>query len=200
MTLAAHEFIRRFLLHVLPQGFHRIRHYGLFANAARVENLDRARRLLRVPTPQREPDDVNADEPPMLSYPRPSCGGRMIVIETFRARLHTMAPYAAGPATEQGRQARLKATPNRRFTRQDPPAPLQSRRDPTPPVSQPARSSRSSRPRNARTPPCHRQIPIDRAGRTAAPNPPRLPPLRLVRRRPTESAAHAQPRQASENP
>ncbi len=83
MALPIPEFIRRFLIHVLPQGFHRIRHYGLFANAARAENLDRARRLLCIPTPQREPDDVNADEPPMLSYPCPSCGGRMIIIETF---------------------------------------------------------------------------------------------------------------------
>ena len=60
MTLAAHEFIRRFLLHVLPQGFHRIRHYGLFANGGRAENLDRARRLLCVPTPQREPKAIVA--------------------------------------------------------------------------------------------------------------------------------------------
>jgi hypothetical protein len=81
MTLAAHEFIRRFLIHVLPQGFHRIRHYGLFANGRRAENLDRARELLRVPTTQSQTDD--ADEPPMLSYPCPSCGGRMIIIETF---------------------------------------------------------------------------------------------------------------------
>ncbi len=92
MTLAAHEFIRRFLLHVLPQGFHRIRHYGLFANGGRAENLDRARRLLRVPTPRREPDDVNADEPPMLSYPCPSCGGPMIVIETFEPGHAPRAP------------------------------------------------------------------------------------------------------------
>ncbi len=83
MTLGVHEFIRRFLIHVLPQGFHRIRYYGLFANGGRAENLDRTRELLCVPTPQREPDNVNADEPPMLSYPCPSCGGPMIIIETF---------------------------------------------------------------------------------------------------------------------
>ena len=46
MTLAAHEFIRRFLLHVLPSGFHRIRHYGLFAGAVRADNIERARHLL----------------------------------------------------------------------------------------------------------------------------------------------------------
>jgi hypothetical protein len=52
MTLAADEFIRRFLLHVLPAGFHRIRHYGLFANGGRAENLARARQLLGQPHPQ----------------------------------------------------------------------------------------------------------------------------------------------------
>ncbi len=51
MTLAAHEFIRRFLSHVLPSGFHRIRHYGLFANGGRADNLARARRLLAMPAP-----------------------------------------------------------------------------------------------------------------------------------------------------
>jgi hypothetical protein len=90
MTLAAHEFIRRFLIHTLPQGFHRIRHYGLFANGGRAENLDRARQLLCVPTPQSEPDD--ADEPPMLSYPCPSCGGPMIIIETFEPGHAPRAP------------------------------------------------------------------------------------------------------------
>ncbi len=94
MALPIPEFIRRFLIHVLPLGFHRIRHYGLFANAARAENLDRARRLLCVPTPQREPDDVNADEPPMPSYPCPSCGGRMIIIETFE---RGSTPWAHAP-------------------------------------------------------------------------------------------------------
>ena len=49
MTLPVAEFMRRFLLHVLPHGFHRIRHYGLLANAARVENLARARELLAAP-------------------------------------------------------------------------------------------------------------------------------------------------------
>ena len=48
MTLASDEFIRRFLIHVLPSGFHRIRHYGLFANGGRAENLARARQLLGV--------------------------------------------------------------------------------------------------------------------------------------------------------
>ena len=95
MALPIPEFIRRFLIHVLPQGFHRIRHYGLFANGARAENLARTRQLLCVPTPQREPDPVaDADEPPMLSYPCPSCGGRMIVIETFEPGY---TPWRHGP-------------------------------------------------------------------------------------------------------
>jgi putative transposase/transposase-like zinc-binding protein len=81
MTLASDEFIRRFLIHVLPSGFHRIRHYGIFANGGRTENLARARQLLGVSPTQSEPSDT--DEPPMHSLPCPCCGGRMIVIETF---------------------------------------------------------------------------------------------------------------------
>ena len=53
MTLATAEFIRRFLIHVLPRGFHRIRHYGLFANGSRADNIARARDLLAVSKPQR---------------------------------------------------------------------------------------------------------------------------------------------------
>ncbi|MBO0743092.1 MAG: IS91 family transposase [Hyphomicrobiaceae bacterium] len=80
MTLEAAEFIRRFLIHVLPDGFHRIRHYGLFANGARAENIARARELLSVPARQNQPADAGD---PNLSYPCPCCGGRMIIIETF---------------------------------------------------------------------------------------------------------------------
>jgi Putative transposase len=85
MTLASDEFIRRFLIHVLSSGFHRIRHYGLFANGGRAENLARARDLLAVPAPQGEPDDADAsaDEPPTSLLPCPCCGGRMIIIEIF---------------------------------------------------------------------------------------------------------------------
>ena len=60
MTLSADEFIRRFLLHVLPAGFHRIRHYGLFANGGRAENLARARQLLGQPPPQDQVEPVTA--------------------------------------------------------------------------------------------------------------------------------------------
>jgi Putative transposase/Transposase zinc-binding domain len=83
MTVASDEFIRRFLIHVLPSGFHRIRHYGLFANGGRAENLARARDLLGVSPTQSERSDSDADEPPMHSLPCPCCGGRMIIIETF---------------------------------------------------------------------------------------------------------------------
>ena len=98
MTLAHGEFIRRFLIHVLPGGFHRIRHYGLFANGGRAENLARARQLLAVQPKQNEPSDAdaNADEPPMPSPPCPCCGGRMIIIETFE-RGSTPRTRPSGP-------------------------------------------------------------------------------------------------------
>jgi hypothetical protein len=86
MTLPTHEFIRRFLMHVLPKGFHRIRHYGLLASANRVANIARARELLSVPPRPKQPDTSEAaalDEPRMLPRPCPCCGGRMIIIETF---------------------------------------------------------------------------------------------------------------------
>jgi hypothetical protein len=84
MTLATNEFIRRFLIHVLPSGFHRIRHYGLFASSKRGENIARARQLLAVQKPQSEnADAADGDAPPTLAHPCPCCGGRMIVIETF---------------------------------------------------------------------------------------------------------------------
>src|SRR5882724_12181003 len=81
MTLSPDEFIRRFLLHVLPKGFHRIRHYGLLASAGRKANVALARQLLAVPAP------AEAEEPAPPPEPRPPCpccGGRMVVIEIFR--------------------------------------------------------------------------------------------------------------------
>ena len=86
MTLDAAEFIRRFLIHVLPKGFHRIRHYGLFANGSRAEGLARARELLAVSARRTETDapaQGNDQEPNVLALPCPCCGGRMIIIETF---------------------------------------------------------------------------------------------------------------------
>jgi Putative transposase/Transposase zinc-binding domain len=86
MTLSADEFIRRFLIHVLPSAFHRIRHYGLFANGGRADNIRRARQLLLVPQPQSQSsaeDPANDNDPRSLPNPCPCCGGRMIVIEIF---------------------------------------------------------------------------------------------------------------------
>jgi len=84
MRLHPHEFIRRFLMHVLPKGFHRIRHYGLFANANRAENIATARALLDVAPPAADPQpDITADTPHVLACPCPRCGARMIVIEVF---------------------------------------------------------------------------------------------------------------------
>nr|WP_232468951.1 IS91 family transposase [Croceicoccus marinus] len=89
MTLPADEFIRRFLLHVLPRGFHRIRHYGLLAGSARKDAIARARALLHV-APEPPPSD-NVD-PPDHRPPCPCCGGHMIVIETFARRQQPRAP------------------------------------------------------------------------------------------------------------
>ena len=86
MRLATGEFIRRFLIHVLPTGFHRIRHYGLFASGVRAQNIARARELLAAAIPRQQdkrPKDGDQPEPRVLAHPCPCCGGRMIVIETF---------------------------------------------------------------------------------------------------------------------
>jgi hypothetical protein len=86
MTLDAHEFIRRFLMHVLPQGFHRIRYYGLLASPTRANNIARIRKLLAVPL---IPIDAikaattKPEEPKAQEHPCPCCGGRMRIIETF---------------------------------------------------------------------------------------------------------------------
>jgi predicted Zn-ribbon and HTH transcriptional regulator len=99
MTLAPHEFIRRFLVHVLPKGFHRIRHYGLFAKASGADNIARARELLAVPNSQGEPANAHAadsNETATRSHPCPCCGGRMMIIETF-ARGSTPRHQPTGP-------------------------------------------------------------------------------------------------------
>jgi hypothetical protein len=85
MTLAPAEFIRRFLMHVLPSGFHRIRHYGLFASAVRVRNIERARALLAVAQtpPQQQPEPDGGADPADEAHKCPCCGGRMNIIETF---------------------------------------------------------------------------------------------------------------------
>jgi Putative transposase/Transposase zinc-binding domain len=89
MTLAADEFIRRFLLHVLPQGFHRIRHYGLLASAGRKANVARARKLLAAPAPSETQELAPEPDP---RPPCPCCGGRMVVIEILRRSAQPRAP------------------------------------------------------------------------------------------------------------
>ena len=82
MTLATDEFIRRFLIHVLPKRFHRIRHYGLLANGNRADNLIKMRSLLHVSEPEK-PKTGTIDEDHVLKHPCPCCGGRMIIIDSF---------------------------------------------------------------------------------------------------------------------
>ena len=106
MTLEPGEFIRRFLMHVLPKGFHRIRHFGLLANGAdtRAEKLARARELIaapgqlareliteaaQLPPPHQHPPHDGSCQDTTLSqehdHPCPHCGNRMVIIETFEA-------------------------------------------------------------------------------------------------------------------
>ena len=103
MTLKTDEFIRRFLIHVLPSSFHRIRHYGLLANARRRDNLKRARELLLEKT---DDGKVNEDgaidsaeskladipEPPQTTYICPDCGGLMVIIDCFERDQQPRAP------------------------------------------------------------------------------------------------------------
>jgi hypothetical protein len=89
MTLSADEFIRRFLLHCLPRGFHRIRHYGLLASGTRKAHLERARQLLAVAPPA---TDETPSEPPNPRPPCPCCGGTMIIIEIIDRRYLPRGP------------------------------------------------------------------------------------------------------------
>ena len=84
MTLSPPEFIRRFLIHVLPKGFHRIRHYGLFANGNRAEAIGRARELLGVAQRQQAAgNDADSDQPEPDTRLCPCCGSAMRIIEVF---------------------------------------------------------------------------------------------------------------------
>jgi hypothetical protein len=88
ITLKPDEFIRRFLMHVLPNGFHRIRHYGLLASGTKAATIVRARELIAAAAPAQTahqpqpPDSAAATDKP--TYPCPCCGGRMNIIETFK--------------------------------------------------------------------------------------------------------------------
>ena len=105
MTLDADEFIRRFLLHVLPRGFHRIRHTGLFANGGRAEHLALARKLLKVEPHEDQSDPEGEDhdrETQTANQPCPSCGGPMVIIETFKPG---QTPSHHGPRAPPPRKA-----------------------------------------------------------------------------------------------
>jgi hypothetical protein len=98
MTLTPDEFIRRFLLHVLPKGFHRIRHYGLLASATCKTNIARARELIAMPVPSIDPS-AEYDDPSQVAGadhrpPCPCCGGRIIIVETFERCGAPRAPPA----------------------------------------------------------------------------------------------------------
>lgn len=98
ITLVADEFIRRFLLHVLHKGFHRIRHYGLLAGATRKVVLSHVRQLLGVAPP------ATVDAPAELDDTRPACpccGGYMVVVETFERQRHPRAPPSAARSPER---------------------------------------------------------------------------------------------------
>jgi Putative transposase/Transposase zinc-binding domain len=97
MTLDTHEFIRRFLIHVLPSGFHRIRHYGLLASGMKADNLVLARKLLDTAPPAPEPEDTAA-EPPTVFKPCPCCGSALRIIEVFTAGEPTRHRPTAMPA------------------------------------------------------------------------------------------------------
>ena len=89
MTLSADEFIRRFLVHVLPKGFHRIRHYGLLATGNRKANIARARELLTAPAPAVTKEPASSTERRTTC---PCCGSRMLVIESFGSAARARAP------------------------------------------------------------------------------------------------------------
>ena len=100
MRLATPEFIRRFLIHVLPDGFHRIRHYGLLASAKRKANITKIRALLCIRQPEQNvAQDPNVEAAPLtLREPCPCCGGAMRIIEIFR---HGQKPMSRAPPREQ---------------------------------------------------------------------------------------------------
>jgi hypothetical protein len=85
MMLEVGEFIRRFLMHVLPKGFHRIRHYGLLASSTKAELIAKARKLLAAATPAQPAGSSTAATEHKPAHPCPCCGGRMVIIETFDA-------------------------------------------------------------------------------------------------------------------
>ena len=109
MTLDTSEFIRRFLMHVLPSGFHRIRYYGFLTCQTRANNIERIRELLAVPlipvdaikaASATASTSAQPEEPKAPEHPCPCCGSRMIIIETFlRGQKPTHRPSPVTQAT-----------------------------------------------------------------------------------------------------
>jgi hypothetical protein len=98
MTLDMGEFIRRFLIHVLPKGFHRIRHYGLLAGGSRADNLATMRILIAMAAPASARKQASKAEAPAVAPPVricPCCGARMLIIETFEGRCRRRRPAPA---------------------------------------------------------------------------------------------------------
>src|ERR1700751_971054 len=109
MRLRPHEFIRRFLMHVLPKGFHRIRHYGLFANANRAENIATARAPLDVSPPAADPKSSQISRP----IPRLCCNSIFnpppdiaTVLMNFGAELRFQTRVARGPGARRASKMR----------------------------------------------------------------------------------------------
>ncbi len=98
MRLATDEFIRRFLNHVLPDGFHRIRHYGLLASAARKTNIAKIRDVLGAAQPEAAPQASAEVVALTLREPCPCCGGPMRIVEIFR---RGAIPQSRAPPLEQ---------------------------------------------------------------------------------------------------
>lgn len=91
MSLATDEFIRRFLLHVLPSGFHRIRHYGWLANTGRHDKLARLRELLHV-VPAEAKVTESSTESVQAVFMCPDCGAPMIIVEILARKPLIRAP------------------------------------------------------------------------------------------------------------
>jgi len=98
MRLSTDEFIRRFLMHVLPDRFHRIRHYGLLASAQRKANIAKVRDLIGASAPEQEPQPEDDPAPLTLREPCPCCGGTMLIIETFK---RGQVPRSRAPPRKQ---------------------------------------------------------------------------------------------------
>lgn len=98
MRLATPEFIRRFLIHVLPDGFHRIRHYGMLASSTRKTNITKIRVLLSSQAAEQTSESEPEIVPLTLREPCPCCGGPMRIVEIFR---RGQRPMSRAPPREQ---------------------------------------------------------------------------------------------------